>query len=61
MSNRTSEQALKDAKEAYLAWCDGKPIQWHESGVVGRWEAYDKSLLGHPNFTSTGLHWRPAQ
>jgi len=61
MSNRTSEQALKDARPAYNAWCDGKPIEWRADGEsVLRFTPY-QSGDGVPNFGSIAFHWRPAQ
>ena len=59
MSNRTSNQALKDAREAYNAWCDGKPIEWRREGdSVTRWDEYHKD--GIPNFQASEIYWRPA-
>lgn len=61
MSNRTSEQSLKDAREAYNAWCDGKPIEYRvDAESVLRFTPY-QSGDGVPNFGSTAFHWRPAQ
>lgn len=61
MSNRTSEQALKDARPAYNAWCDRKPIEYRRDGY-DQWNRYTPEPgQERPNFHGEELHWRPAQ
>ena len=55
---RTTEQALKDAQDAYNAWCEGKPIEWRPRDGLG-WISY--SIGDAPDFCSVRVHWRPAQ
>ena len=57
MSSRTSEQALKDARPAYNAWCDGKPIELlREGDDDSKWELYNGNA---PAFSLIAYHWRP--
>jgi hypothetical protein len=51
---------LKDAREAYLAWCEGKPIEYRREGEnVTRWREDPTNAGFCPAFASIDLHWRP--